>query len=89
MKRVKIIVIGKVQGVFYRASTLEKAQQLGLTGIVKNQADGTVYIEAEGESERLEQLVIWCKSGPRFASVRTVDTEEISLQNSSKFEIVR
>jgi acylphosphatase len=67
---VNILVIGLVQGVFYRASTLEQAQRLGLTGWVKNLAGGNeVEIVAEGPRYALEQLVDWAKQGPPDARI--------------------
>ena len=64
---------GRVQGVFYRASTEEKARELGLCGWVKNESDGTVLIHAEGDSDKLKELVEWCKVGPRLAVVTRVE----------------
>lgn len=75
-KRVAMRVHGKVQGVFFRASTQEKAQQLGLTGFVQNEPDGTVYLEAEGEPQVLEMLEAWVRVGPRRAQVEKVEVEE-------------
>ena len=74
-KTVKIEVFGKVQGVFYRASTKEKAIELGLTGKVKNMNDGSVYIEATGNLEKLNELLEWCHVGPKFANVTSVNSE--------------
>ncbi|MDH5381725.1 MAG: acylphosphatase [Cyclobacteriaceae bacterium] len=76
-KTVKIEVFGKVQGVFYRASTKEKAIELGLTGKVKNMNDGSVYIEATGNREKLNELLEWCHTGPKFADVTSVHNEWI------------
>ena len=84
-----IRVEGRVQGVWYRASTKEKAEQLGLCGFVKNEADGSVYIEAEGTKEQLAELNEWCYVGPPLANVTNVILVEDSLQNFNSFEIVR
>jgi acylphosphatase len=84
-----IRIYGKVQGVWYRASTQRKANELGLTGFVQNKADGTVYAEAEGTSEALDALVAWCKEGPPFAKVTKVEFEESELVNFDKFEVRR
>lgn len=87
MKHISIRVHGKVQGVFFRASTQEKAQELGLTGFVKNEKDGTVYIEAEGEPEALKQLEQWTHDGPSRARVEKVDVKEIDeMVGFGKFE---
>ena len=86
-KRVAMRVHGKVQGVFFRASTEEKAQELGLTGFVRNEPDGTVYLEAEGSPEALKQLEQWAHDGPRRAQVAQVEVEEKdSLEGFEQFE---
>ena len=87
MKRYRIIVHGRVQGVFYRASTLEQAKKLKLTGTVANQSDGTVLIEAEGEIGLLDELIKWCRKGPILAKVSKLDIEEIPVKNSDDFKI--
>ncbi|MEO1174896.1 MAG: acylphosphatase [Myxococcota bacterium] len=70
--RADILITGNVQGVFYRASTLEKAQGLGLVGWVTNLPDGAVEVVAEGPRYALEQLVEWCREGPPTAEVEDV-----------------
>lgn len=87
MKRLRIQVTGKVQGVFYRASTQAKAKELGLNGWVKNAEDGSVLIEAEGEDQKLDKLVEWCQQGPGAAQVNAVDAEEIIPQGVNTFEV--
>lgn len=72
-----ITVKGKVQGVYYRQSTREKALELGLTGIVKNQPDGSVFIQATGSAAQLNQLVAWCRQGPPRAEVTSVWVETV------------
>ncbi|MCS6832899.1 MAG: acylphosphatase [Flammeovirgaceae bacterium] len=89
MKHWKIRVYGRVQGVFYRASTEEKAKSLGLAGYVCNMPDGSVYIEAEGSETKLNELVAWCKQGPPLAKVENVKVEEGDLQHYQKFEVRR
>ena len=73
-ERVHAIIHGRVQGVFFRASTQEKAIELGLTGWVRNRADGKVEVLAEGEKEKLEKLIDWCRIGPKHAQVTDVET---------------
>lgn len=68
-----MIVSGRVQGVYYRGSTRDKARPLGLTGWVRNCPDGTVEITAEGEEEKLGELLRWCHDGPPAARVDAVD----------------
>ncbi len=84
---ISIIVTGKVQGVFFRQSTKEKAIALGLTGKVMNQPDGTVQIVAAGSSESLDLLIAWCKQGPPKAIVKLVTVETVPLQVFEKFII--
>jgi len=72
---VHILVKGRVQGVFYRHSTREKATLLGLSGLVRNLPDGEVEIEASGPRQALDALVLWAKHGPPHAAVESVDVE--------------
>jgi acylphosphatase len=88
-KHLSICVTGKVQGVFFRASTRKEAQRLGLCGWVRNEADGSVRIEAEGNEPALEQLVAWCQHGPDQARVADVIVEEGEVEGYSDFEIQR
>lgn len=87
MKRERIVVRGRVQGVFFRATTLEKAQGIGLAGFVMNQPDGSVLIEAEGQPGQIRQLKDWCYIGSRFSNVKSVDGIEIELKGESDFRI--
>jgi len=89
MKSISITVSGKVQGVFYRQSTKEKASELGITGQVSNLENGNVLIIATGPDQQLQQLIEWCKEGPRRAEVRSVDIQEIPLRIFEKFSILR
>ena len=82
-----IVVAGKVQGVYFRQSAREKAQESGITGFVKNQADGTVYIMATGTEERLESLLRWCRQGPPAAVVEAVTVERLPPQVFTSFII--
>jgi len=68
-KHIQLYIRGKVQGVYYRGSTQQKAKDLGLRGIVCNKADGSVYAEVEGEEKVLKELISWCKQGPPMARV--------------------
>ncbi len=70
--RLNLVVSGLVQGVFFRASTLEQAQGLGLLGWVKNLPDGRVEVLAEGPRWALEKLAQWCGHGPKGARVDDV-----------------
>jgi len=73
---VHIYVSGRVQGVFFRASTKDQAQHLGLTGFVRNCPDGRVEIVAEGPFEAIEDLIEWCRLGPPGARVERVQVSD-------------
>ena len=75
MNRVELRIHGRVQGVFYRATTREKARELGVDGWVQNLADGTVRAVAEGDEARLKELVDWAHEGSPAAQVEAVDVE--------------
>lgn len=87
MKHYTIQVFGKVQGVFFRASTQDKASALGIVGLVKNEADGSVRIEAEGPEDKLQNLISWCRQGPPQATVEKVEYAEDDLQGYEQFEV--
>ena len=78
-----------VQGVFFRASAKTKADALGIKGYVKNERDGSVYVEAEGEDKNLEEFIRWCRTGPERASVRKCEVNEGALNGFSDFVIER
>jgi len=80
-------VHGRVQGVFFRASTEEKARSLGITGWVRNCPDGKVEIHAEGPREPLDQLIAWCHVGPPRAEVQKVDVEWIAPHGTTTFTV--
>ncbi len=89
MKHINIKVTGKVQGVFFRASTKAVADQMGIKGLVRNEKDGSVYIEAEGEETFLEMFVEWCNEGPDKSVVELVEVSEGELKNYRNFEVVK
>ena len=74
IKHLTLIVSGRVQGVFYRDSTMRKARELGLSGNVRNLTDGSVHIEAQGPLPALEELIRWAHDGPPAAVVKDVQT---------------
>lgn len=82
-------VSGKVQGVFYRASTQARAQALGLNGWVRNCPDGSVELLASGAAEALEQLEDWLWQGPERARVTAVEATRVSFEPLSGFEVRR
>ena len=84
-KHFNIKIFGKVQGVFFRQTTKEKARALGIKGFVRNETDGSVYIEAEGEEEILNKFIEWCKVGPSQARVEKIEITESALKNFTSF----
>ena len=85
-----VYVSGKVQGVYYRASAAKKAQGLGLTGWVKNLADGRVELIAQGPVAALDQLLNWCQKGPMLAKVSKVECEVAQVdEKMAQFEVMR
>lgn len=74
LKQLHLVVRGRVQGVYFRASTQREARRLGLTGWVKNRSDGSVEILAEGEETSIRELYSWAQKGPTAARVDRVDT---------------
>jgi len=89
LQTIEINVSGRVQGVFYRQSTKEKAVELGIKGKVMNLDNGNVKIIATGTKEQLNKLIDWCKTGPPKARVTHVDVQELPLQSFENFSIVR
>ncbi|NEU10221.1 acylphosphatase [Flavihumibacter sp. R14] len=89
MKHLDIRVSGKVQGVFYRATTKAVADQLGVKGVVLNDEDGSVFIEAEGDDFALEMLLEFCHKGSDRAEVEKVEVSESELKNYRNFEVIR
>jgi acylphosphatase len=87
MKTISIQVIGRVQGVYFRAFTQKKAVKLGIYGFVQNLSDGSVYIEAQGESDALDQLIAWCHKGPLMAKVQQVNVAQIAPTDHNGFTI--
>lgn len=76
MKRVRVLISGRVQGVFFRAYTRETAMALNLTGWVRNLSDGRVEAVFEGEDGKVDAMLEWCKQGPPYAVVRDVEIIE-------------
>ena len=87
MPTVRIRIEGLVQGVFFRAKTKEKSDELKLTGWVRNNDDGAVEIHAEGPEEKLRELELWCRRGPPAAQVKSVSAEEVPGEDCGSFEI--
>lgn len=77
MKALHAIIHGRVQGVWFRASTREQAQMLGIAGWARNTPDGAVEVYMQGDSQAVERLLDWCRQGPPGARVDRVEPEEV------------
>jgi acylphosphatase len=88
MKRVHVYISGRVQGVCFRAMTQQTALNLKLTGWVRNMNDGRVEALLEGEDAAVDQMVVWCKTGPPAARVDDIDIiEKPYMGNMRSFHI--
>ena len=86
-KRVHVYVSGRVQGVFYRATTKETAQEHGVDGWVKNLDDGRVEAVFEGDPEAVDAMVQFCHEGSDMAEVNDVEVTEEEPEGLGEFEI--
>lgn len=87
MLALHLLITGTVQGVFFRASTQQKAVELGLTGWVRNTDDGKVEVHAEGDEDSLSALQEWCQYGPKHAQVEKCDVQRVEEEGYGSFEI--
>ncbi|MDX2048272.1 MAG: acylphosphatase [Chitinophagaceae bacterium] len=85
----QIIVRGKVQGVYYRASAKDEADRLGIQGEVKNLPDGSVCIIAEGTAGQIDELIAWCYKGPPRAIVDELIVADTGIKGFKGFSVVR
>ena len=85
--RLNIRITGEVQGVFFRQSAKSEAKRLSLSGFTRNEPDGSVYIEAEGDEPALKEFLEWCHQGPRGARVNGVGMQEAGATGYKNFEI--
>ncbi len=81
----RFLVTGRVQGVFFRASTRDVAMKLSLAGYAINLPDGNVQVVASGRADALDKLATWLREGPRMASVTNVNEEEVEYQHFEGF----
>jgi len=88
MRRLEAVIEGRVQGVFYRASTETVARRLGLRGWVRNRDDGAVELAAEGDEAALGQLLEWCRRGPAGARVTAVHETWGEVRGEPAFRVV-
>ncbi|NOS67140.1 MAG: acylphosphatase [Candidatus Peribacteraceae bacterium] len=87
MPAARIVITGLVQGVFFRAQAKEKADELALTGWVRNNNEGSVEIVAQGPQDKLKELEAWCHTGPAKAKVTNVTVTEEPEKELPAFEI--
>mgnify|MGYP006284108861 CR=1 FL=1 len=87
MKNVHVKVSGRVQGVWFRANTKQKAEMLGVTGWIKNTSDGCVEAIFEGDEKLVDEMIDWCNRGPPLAKVKNVDVKSQNIVGFDKFEI--
>jgi acylphosphatase len=85
--RKRVVVSGRVQGVFFRDSCRDRAEAAGVSGWVRNVDDGTVEACFEGDSEAVDELVAWCRSGPESAHVDEVGVNEEEPRGESGFKV--
>jgi acylphosphatase len=84
---ITIAVYGRVQGVGFRYFTKIKADSLGINGFVKNQTDGSVYIEAEGDPDVMNDFIALCRKGPALARVNNLVINESEFAGYDNFQI--
>jgi acylphosphatase len=83
--RVRAVVSGRVQGVWFRESCRREAVRLGVSGLVRNRPDRTVELEAEGEREAVDALLAWAREGPPLAVVSRLDVEDLDPTGEAGF----
>ena len=87
MQHYNIRINGRVQGVGFRYSARNMANAFGIKGFVKNEYDGSVYIEAEGEEENLRRFIRWCRKGPVSGRVTDIYAEKGDMKNFNSFSV--
>lgn len=86
-RAVQVVVSGRVQGVGFRWSALERAEALGINGWVRNLSDGSVEVWAEGQTEAVAEMIAWLRHGPAWASVHQCRVSEQSSLGLSGFRV--
>lgn len=86
-RRLIITVTGKVQGVGFRYGCKSYSENLHLSGMARNEGDGSVYIEAEGQGAQLKKLIDWCRTGPEGAEVKGVEYKEEDPAGYDGFDV--
>jgi len=85
--RVRVVVTGRVQGVWFRDSCRTEARALGVGGFVGNRGDGAVEAEFEGPPAAVARMVAWCREGPPRAEVANVEVEELEPLGDERFQV--
>ena len=88
MKHLNLSVSGRVQGVFFRDTARREAKRLGINGFARNEPNGAVWIEAEGDEAKLDEFLQWCHKGPIWARVDKLDVTEGRLKNFPDFRVL-
>lgn len=89
MKRLRISISGRVQGVFFRASAARKAERLDLSGFARNEPDGGVMIEVQGDDPALRRFLEWARRGPKLARVDDLKEQVIAtLPDETNFSVL-
>jgi len=86
-KHVNIRLSGRVQNVGFRYAAMLTAEKYDIKGFIKNEPDGTVYIEAEGKEPQINHFIAWCHDGPASARVDNIETSEAPVDNLERFRI--
>jgi acylphosphatase len=87
MKRVHVHIRGRVQGVFFRAEARARAESLGVAGWIRNAGDGSVEAVFEGDGQRVDSMVDWCRRGPSGAQVDDVEVEPEEPTGEAGFHV--
>jgi acylphosphatase len=87
VKRVRVVVVGHVQGVFFRSTCATLARRRGLTGFVRNLADGRVEAVFEGIDDDVDALVAWCSVGPNYGRVDRVEVTAEEVRGERDFRV--
>ena len=89
MPTVRLVIKGRVQGVFYRATAKDVADEMEIKGWVRNTEEGNVEITATASEEQLQQFITWCKKGPPRAVVTEVTIDQLADEQFEKFRIIK
>lgn len=87
VKRVRVSITGRVQGVFFRAECARRARELGLVGFVRNTPDGRVEAVFEGPSQDVDTMIEWCRQGPPLAVVDEVEVTGEDSRGDTEFRV--